>query len=514
MGCPSADKQGTFPTLNRLPSHQNMIAAFANTMKVPELRSRILFTLALIVVVRLGVHLPLPGVDVHALATFLQQQAADEGGPLAALGAILTIFSGGGLQQCGIFALGIMPYISASIMTQLMGAVLPKWKKMLEEEGGRQKMTRYTRILAIIIAIVQGFLLTRTLENPSTIGLDVGNLVMHPGWIFTLSTIFIIVTGTMFLMWIGDQITERGIGNGISLIISVNIISALPGAFSMAWKTLVMKGGEINPLGSLTLVALILFMVVVVALVVTVSQAQRRIPVQQAKRVVGHGKMTQGGTTYLPLKLNYSGVMPVIFATAILALPSMLVTQIFTGDSSVVTLVNTVLSPSDIWYYLISSAMIFFFSYFWVATMFQPQQISENLKRSGSYIPGIRPGPATATFLDQTMTRLTFAGSLFLTLIYFLPSLLSVFGALPHVVTQFFGGTSLLILVGVLLDMMRQVEATLLQKNYDGFMRKGRLRGRYSHIQGTGSPAEGKGLVILWVLIALAVLACMIIIMP
>ena len=492
-----------------------MISAFANTMKVPELRSRILFTLAMIVVVRLGVHLPLPGVDVHALATYMQERASEEGGPLGALGAILTIFSGGGLQQCGIFALGIMPYISASIMTQLMGAVLPSWQKMLREEGGRQKMTRYTRILAIIIAIVQGFLLTRTLENPQNIGLDLNNLVMYPGWIFNITTIFIIVTGTMFLMWIGDQITERGVGNGISLIISVNIISALPGAFSLAWKTCVMKGGtEINPLGSLGLVALILFMIIVVALVVTVSQAQRRIPVQAAKRVVGHGKMTQGGTQYLPLKLNYSGVMPVIFATAILALPDMLVRQIFSGDSFIGGIVSAILTPSDIWYYLISSVMIFFFSFFWVATMFQPQQISEDMKRSGSYIPGVRPGPPTAQFLDQTMTRLTFAGSLFLTLIYFLPSLLSVFGSLPHVVTQFFGGTSLLILVGVLLDMMRQVEATLLQKNYDGFMKKGRLRGKYSHLQGTGSPAEGKGIVILWVLIALAVLICLIIMVP
>ena len=492
-----------------------MLAAFANTMRVPELRSRILFTLAMIVVVRLGVHLPLPGVDVHALTTYLQEQAAEGGGVFGALGAILTIFSGGGLQQCGIFALGIMPYISASIMTQLMGAVLPSWKKMLQEEGGRQKMTRYTRILAIIIAIVQGYLLTRTLENPSSIGLDVSNLVMHPGWIFTITTIFIIVTGTMFLMWIGDQITERGVGNGISLIISVNIISALPGAFSLAWKTCVMRGGtEINPLGSLALVALILFMVLVVALVVTVSQAQRRIPVQAAKRVIGRGKMTQGGTTYLPLKLNYSGVMPVIFATAILALPGMIAQQIFPGDTFVGAIVSAILSQSDIWYYLISSFMIFFFSFFWVATMFQPQQIAEDLKRSGNYIPGVRPGPPTASFLDLTMTRLTFAGSLFLTLIYFLPSLLSVFGSLPHVVTQFFGGTSLLILVGVLLDMMRQVEATLLQKNYDGFMKKGRLRGRYSHLQGTGTPAESRGIVILWVLIALAVLACLIIIMP
>ena len=483
-----------------------MISAFANTMKVPELRSRILFTLAMIVIVRLGVHLPLPGVDVTELARCINAASQDGDSPLGALGSILTIFSGGGLQQCGIFALGIMPYISASIMTQLMGAVLPSWQKMMREEGGRQKMTKYTRILAIIIAIIQGYFLTQTLRNPQSIGLDANDLVMNPGIIFTLTTIFIIVTGTMFLMWIGDQITERGVGNGISLIISVNIIHALPGAFAVAWKTCVMKGTEVNPLGSLGMVALILFMVLVVALVVIVSQAQRRIPVQYAKRVVGHGKMMQGGTQYLPLKLNYSGVMPVIFATAILALPQMLVQQMFSQDSWVVGLVANWLSPNDFPYYIISAIMIYFFSYFWVATMFQPQQISEDLKRSGGYIPGVRPGPPTAQYLDTTMSRLTFSGSLFLTLIYFLPSLLSVWGGLPMLVTQFFGGTSLLILVGVLLDMMRQIEATLLQKNYDGFMKRGKIRGKYSHLQGTGQAAEGRGLVILWVVIALLVL--------
>ena len=484
-----------------------MISAFANTMKVPELRSRILFTLAMIVIVRLGVHLPLPGVDVQTLTEYLDRVSQDGDSPFGALGAILTIFSGGGLQQCGIFALGIMPYISASIMTQLMGAVLPSWQKMLREEGGRQKMTKYTRILAIIIAIIQGYFLTQTLRNPSSIGLDCGDLVMNPGIIFTLTTIFIIVTGTMFLMWIGDQITERGVGNGISLIISVNIIHALPGAFSVAWKTCVMRGTEINPLGSLGMVALILFMVLVVALVVTISVAQRRIPVQYAKRVIGHGKMTQGGTQYLPLKLNYSGVMPVIFATAILALPQMLVMQVFSQDSWVNGFVQNCLSPNDVWYYLISALMIFFFSYFWVATMFNPSQISEDLKRSGGYIPGVRPGQPTATFLDQTMSRLTFAGSLFLTLIYFMPSLLYVWGGLPMLVTQFFGGTSLLILVGVLLDMMRQIEATLLQRNYDGFMKQGRIRGKYAHLQGTGDAADSKGLVVLWVIIAVFVLA-------
>ncbi len=484
-----------------------MISAFANTMKVPELRSRILFTLAMIVIVRLGVHLPLPGVDVQTLSEYMARVSQDGDSPFGALGAILTIFSGGGLQQCGIFALGIMPYISASIMTQLMGAVIPSMQKMLREEGGRQKMTKYTRMLAIAIAIIQGYFLTQTLRNPSSIGLDCGDLVMNPGIIFTLTTIFIIVTGTMFLMWIGDQITERGVGNGISLIISVNIIHALPGAFSVAWKTCVMRGTEINPLGSLGMVALILFMVLVVALVVTISVAQRRIPVQYAKRVIGHGKMTQGGTQYLPLKLNYSGVMPVIFATAILALPQMLVMQVFSQDSWVSSFVANCLSPNDVWYYLISALMIFFFSYFWVATMFNPSQISEDLKRSGGYIPGVRPGQPTATFLDQTMSRLTFSGSLFLTLIYFLPSLLSVWGGLPMLVTQFFGGTSLLILVGVLLDMMRQIEATLLQRNYDGFMKKGRIRGKYSHLQGTGDAADSKGLVILWIIIAVFVLA-------
>ena len=482
-----------------------MITAFANTMKVPDLRSRILFTLAMIVIVRLGVHLPLPGVDVEALKNYMETQAQNGDNPLGALGAILTIFSGGGLQQCGIFALGIMPYISASIMTQLMGAVIPSFKKMLREEGGRQKMTKITRLLAIIIAVIQGYLLTISLRNPANIGLSgLGDLVLNPGFLFTTTTIFIIVTGTMFLMWIGDQITDRGIGNGVSLIISVNIISALPGAFAIAWTTCVGSGSEINPLGALLIVALILFMVLVVALVVTITQAQRRIPVQQAKRMVGR-KVMNGGTQYLPLKLNYSGVRPVIFATAILARPTLLVTQIWGESSKVTYWVNILMSPADIGYYIISAIMIFFFSYFWVATMFQPQQISEDMQRSGSYIPGVRPGQPTATYLDQTMSRLTFAGSLFLTLIYFLPSLLYVWGGLNMVVTQFFGGTSLLILVGVLLDVMRQVEATLLQKNYDGFMKKSRNRSKYSHLQG-GASESSTGLVALWLIIAVFVL--------
>lgn len=482
-------------------------------MKVPELRARILFTLAMIVIVRLGVHIPIPGVDVQQLASYIQTQQEGGDNPLGSIGAILTIFSGGALQQCGIFALGIMPYISASIMTQLLGAVVPSWAKMMREEGGRQKMTKYTRIIAIVIAIVQGYFLTRTLRDPAQLNLTgLGDLVMYPGAFFTISTIFIIVAGTMLLMWIGDQITERGIGNGVSLIISVNIIHALPGAFTIAWNNFIMKDGEFNPLGALGMVSLILFMTIVIALVVTVTQAQRRIPVQYAKRVIGHNKTTQGGTQYLPLKLNYSGVMPVIFATAILALPDLLIRQMFSADSWVRTAADAVISQHSIWYYVVSGILIFFFSYFWVATMFQPQQISEDLKRGGGYIPGVRPGAPTALFLDQTMGRLTTAGSLFLTLIYFLPSLLYVWGGLDYTVTQFFGGTSLLILVGVLLDMMRQVETTLLQKNYDGFMKKGKIRGKYSHLQGTGEAAESRGIVFLWIGIAVVVLTGIIII--
>lgn len=473
-------------------------------MKVPELRQRILFTLALIVIVRLGVHLPLPGVNVDVLAEYSKGQHDN---PLGGLGAILTIFSGGGLQNCGIFALGIMPYISASIMTQLLGAVVPQWSKMLREEGGRQKMTKWTRGIAIGIAAIQGWFLVSTLSNPQQLsnilpGIEkLGQLVMYPGAMFAVSTVLTIVAGTMFLMWLGDQITEKGIGNGVSLIISVNILHSLPGALTIAWQTLVHpEPGKINATGALTLVALIAFLLVVIALVVTVTQAQRRIPVQYAKRVGANKSYGGTATQYLPLKLNYSGVMPVIFATAIMSLPQMLIQMIWPNSAFAAT-INAWMSPSEYMYYVISGLMIFFFSYFWVATMFQPSQISDDLKRSGGYIPGVRPGPPTALFLDQTMQRLTFSGSLFLALLFFLPPVLSTAGGVNMLVAQFFGGTSLLILVGVLLDMMKQVETTLLQHNYDGFLKKGKIRGRYNHVQGTGAAADSSLVKTIWAVI-------------
>lgn len=480
-------------------------------MKVPELRQRILFTLALIIIVRLGVHLPLPGVNVGLLSQFIKDQGAADGG-LAGLGAILTIFSGGGLQNCGIFALGIMPYISASIMTQLLGAVVPQWQKMLREEGGRQKMTKWTRGIAIGIAAVQGWFLVKSLLNPSSLsflsGIDKYNeaLVLFPGPMFMVSSILIIVAGTMFLMWLGDQITERGIGNGVSLIISVNILHSLPGALAVAWKTLIYSdAGKVNAMGALSLVVLIAFLLVVIALVVTVTQAQRRIPVQYAKRVGVQKSFGGTATQYLPLKLNYSGVMPVIFATAIMSLPQVLIKTAWQG-SWLDRVVSDWLNPEMYMYYVISGLMIFFFSYFWVATMFQPSQISEDLKRGGGYIPGVRPGPPTAAFLDQTMQRLTFSGSLFLALLFFLPPVLQTAGGVPVLVAQFFGGTSLLILVGVLLDMMKQIETTLLQNNYDGFLKKGKLRGRYNHLQGIGAAADKATVKTIWYVIIAVIL--------
>jgi preprotein translocase subunit SecY len=486
-----------------------MISAFANTWRVPELRDRILFTLAMIVIVRLGVAVTLPGVDATVIDEWLAMRIKEQGNsPGAAIGAMLTVFSGGGLQKAGLFALGIMPYISASIMVQLMTAVVPKLARLSREDGGREKITQYTRYITIGIALVQGVMLAQSLKHPGQIfylsGIDkVGRpLVPDPSFQWLMLTVLTIVSATMLLMWIGDQITERGIGNGVSLIITVNIISALPGALVQAWNTYIVGTGE-NKFAPLILVFLIGFLIFVVAAVVAITQGQRRIAVQYAKRVVGR-KMFGGQTQYLPLKVNYGGVMPIIFASAVLSLPAMAIGYFFRG-SEWATRLQYALS-AGIWYYVLAGTMIFFFSYFWVATMFQPSQIAEDLKRNGGYIPGVRPGKPTADFLDHTMTRLTFAGAIFLTIIFIMPGFIRQALDLPALVTQFFGGTSLLILVGVLLDVMRQVETHLLQRHYDGFLRKGKMKGRYDRLQQqTGRGAASSAIIYLWVFIAILV---------
>ena len=482
-----------------------MISAFVNSFKVPELRSRILYTLAMIVIVRLGVAITLPGVNPDVLREWIANRNS-EGGAGASVAALLNVFSGGGLENCAIFALGIMPYISASIMVQLLTAVVPQLSKMAREEGGRQKINQFTRIGTIILCIAQGTMLAFSLKNPGqnvflqglakTISAH-GPLVPHFDWVFVLTTVVTITAGTLLMMWLGEQITERGIGNGISLLIAVNIVSALPGAIVQVWQTFVGSNGTSQK--AIELVLLLGLLVIVIAGVIALTQAQRRIAIQYAKRVVGR-KVFGGQTQYLPLKINYSGVMPIIFAQAILLFP----TQILGGliDAKWVHELTAQLSSGWL-YYTLSSLLIFFFSYFWVATMFQPTQIAEDLKKGGGYLPGIRPGKPTADFLDFTMSRLTFAGAIFLTLIYVLPGIVSKAVGVSPKAAQFFGGTSLLILVGVVLDVMKQLETQLLQSHYDGFLRKGKIRGRNDRIQGgAGKAVDSTTLVIMWAAIA------------
>ncbi len=495
-----------------------MISAFTNTWKIPELRDRILFTMAMIVIVRLGVHLPLPGVNSVVIGEYLDILKKDnEDGAGGGVGAILNVFSGGGLTSMGLFALGIMPYISASIMMQLLSAVVPKLARLKKEDGGQQKINQWTRFVTIAIAMIQGFFLAKSLENPESnpllqgIGRAITNtgqeLVPAFGSGFVAQTVLIIVAGTLFLMWIGDQITERGIGNGVSLIISVNIISALPGVIVTIWNEFVVE--RTSPFSPLLIVFMVVLFLFVIAAVIAITQAQRRIAVQYARRVAGRREMS-GGTQYLPLKVNYAGVMPVIFATAILQLPTQLMSQMFPTSDWVGT-VSEILSPNDIWFYLISGFMIFFFSFFWVATMFQPSEVAENLKRGGGYIPGVRPGKPTSDFLDYTMTRLTFAGAMFLTLVFMMPFFIGIMLGLGanNLVTSFFGGTSLLILVGVLLDMMRQIETHLLQRQYDGFLRKGKIKGRQQR-QVAGAQASSSSILYLWIGLAVIILVAVV----
>jgi len=489
-----------------------MISAFANTLKIPELRDRILFTLAMVVIVRVGVQITLPGVDPGILQLWIDRTThgtGDEGRGAAAVLALLNVFSGGGLNQVAIFALGVMPYISASIMMQLLTAVVPQLSKIQREDGGRQKINQFTRYGTIILCLVQSFLLVRSLDNPGQIQFLGGleevmmeegrRLVPDYGAWFIFTGVLTMTAGTVLLMWLGEQITERGIGNGISLIIAVNIVFALPSALVQVWTTFI--GGEnASALGAVKLVMLVAFLLGVIAAVIAITQGQRRIVVQYAKRTRGRKQMG-GVTQYMPLKVNYSGVMPIIFAQAILLFPTMILAQMFPN----VGWLNSALGAlQGGWpFYVISGLLIFFFSYFWVATMFKPAEIADDLKRAGGYVPGHRPGKPTAEFLDKTMSRLTFAGAVFLTLVYVLPSLISGAMGIPMIAAQFFGGTSLLILVGVLLDVMRQVETHLIQRHYDGFLRKGKIRGRTDWQRGTaGKTASKETLVWLWVGIA------------
>jgi len=468
-----------------------------------------MFTLLLLVVVRIGAAVSCPGINVSVIQAWFAAQGTQAGGSLAAL---LNIFSGGALENCAVFSLGVMPYISASIMLQLLTAVIPQLGKLAKEDGGRQKIMQFTRYATIALCILQGYYLALSFEDPKmspflggivdTIAKMGVPLVGEPGWQFRIMTVITLTSGTMFLMWLGDQITDRGVGNGMSLIISVGIVAQLPSALVQAWKTFVPTAERSSQVNPMVLVLMIAFLFIVIAAVICVTQAQRRISVQYAKRVVGR-KVYGGQTQYMPLKVNYAGVMPIIFAQALLVFPSTIASMAFKNSEraqKIATMLN------DGWlHYTLFGAMIFFFSYFWVATQFQPQQIAEDLKKYGGYVPGVRPGKPTADFLDFTMTRLTFAGAIFLTIIAILPQMLSHQLKVPYTTAQFFGGTSLLIIVGVILDTMRQIETHLIQRHYDGFLRKGRIRGRFERSTGgQGEPVKEGAL--LWLYLGIAIL--------
>jgi preprotein translocase subunit SecY len=458
-----------------------MFSAFTNSMKIPELRSRILYTLSLLFVARVGAHIPLPGVDPKPLLQFFEDQTAAGGGGLIGL---YNMFTGGALTKGAVCALGIMPYISASIIFQLMTAVVPSLSR-LQQEGdvGRQKLTQYTRYATVLICVVQAILLVFTLENPAKLfgsQFDVnhyGQIVLMGHWTFLLYSTIIMTAGTMLLMWLGEQITQRGIGNGVSLLITVGILADIPGAAVATYQLFFAPIG-VAKLGLPQGLMMVALFGIVTMGIIAVTQGQRKIPVQYAKRVVGQ-KVYGGQSSFLPLKVNYSGVMPVIFASAILMFPQTILSQIGAAvDMPFLIEFANKLTSGHFLYYAIFTTLILFFSYFWVSVMFKPIQIADDLKKYGGYIPGVRPGEPTASFLDFIMTRLTLAGAIFLTIIAVIPDILLNSFNVPPRIAYFFGGTGMLITVGVILDTMRQVETFLLQRHYDGFLKKGRIRGR------------------------------------
>jgi preprotein translocase subunit SecY len=434
-----------------------VVEGFQNAFKIPELKKRILFTLALLAVYRIGAHIPTPGIDGQALAAFFQQTQGT-------LLGFFDMFSGGALRRLTIFALGIMPYISASIILELLTVVIPYLEKLKKEgEQGRKKITQYARYGTIVLSAVQGLGISLGLESMQS---PIGALVVpDPGWSFRLMTVLTLTAGTSFIMWLGEQITERGIGNGISLIIFSGIVVGLPSAIVNTFR--LMETGEINLLLMIFLVGL---MVAVVAAIVFMEAGHRKIPIQYAKRVVGR-RMYGGQNTHLPLKLNTAGVIPPIFASSIISFPLTIAT--FTHHPWL-EWVSSALAPATPLYTLANVVMIFFFCYFYTAIIFNPMDVADNMKKYGGFVPGMRPGKRTAEYIDRTLTRLTFVGAIYLSFVVILPDYMIRYLNVPF----YFGGTGLLIVVGVAMDTMQQIESHLVMRHYESFLKKGRLRGR------------------------------------
>ena len=431
-----------------------LFTAFQNIFKIAELKSRVLFTLALLTVYRIGCHIPTPGINGEELSKFL----TEKGG---ALMGFFDMFSGGALSRVTIFALGIMPYISASIIFQLLTVVIPAIGKLAKEgESGRKKITRYTRYGTVVISAIQSFGIAVGLESMAQ-----GAFIQNPGWSFRLLTMLTLTSGTAFIMWLGEQITERGIGNGISLIIFAGIVARFPAAVVSTFR--LMQAGELS---LFLVIFLVLMMIGVVGAIVFIERGQRKIPVQYAKRVVGR-KVYGGQSTHLPLKINTAGVIPPIFASSIIMFPATIA-----GFIAVpwVQEVARQFSPGTTLYTLLYVGMIFFFSYFYTAIVFNPVDIADNLKKYGGYIPGIRPGQKTSEYIYKVLSRLTFVGAFYLAIVCVIPEILISKFNVPF----YFGGTSLLIVIGVALDTVSQIESHLLTRSYEGFLRKGRIKGR------------------------------------
>jgi preprotein translocase subunit SecY len=457
---------------------RNIFNTFVNCFKIPELKSRILFTILLLAVARVIAYVPIPGVDSAGLAAWEGTRAQGAAGVLG----MYNRFAGGAYLNCAVGALGIMPYVSASIILQMLGAVFPRLSKLAREEGGRAKIVQYGRYLTIPLCIAQGLYFAKSYLHPGQLfqGYPGKLVIMDNHVLYFIIAVTCMTTASMLLMWLGEQITERGIGNGVSLIITVGIVAGLPYAGDEAFKMFWGPTAQYSVLGTGLVLLFLLFGVI--AGIIAITQAQRKVPVQYASRMVGR-KMYQGGNSHLPMPLNQANVMPIIFASSILMFPSPVCNWLAINAPPFLQTyfrwLAIQLNYGSAFYLCVFALLILFFSYFWVAIQFNEIQIADDLKKNGGFIPGVRPGQSTSDYLHKSMSRLTLAGAFFLVVIAVIPIILYKQMGISQNISQFFGGTSILIAVGVLLNTMRQIESHLKMRHYDGFLKKGKVRGRF-----------------------------------
>jgi len=450
-----------------------VFASLRNIFSIPDLRKKVLVTLSLLIVYRIGCFIPTPGIDTLALSRFFEELTRAHGQTLLGM---INLFTGGALRRLSIFALGIMPYISASIIMQLLTAVIPSLERIAREgRSGYEKINQYTRYFTLGLCLFQGFMLAKWLENPASFRGTV--IVPNPGIGFELITVFTLACGTIFIMWLGEQIQERGIGNGISLIIATSIISRIPSSLYYLWVLYSPFNPSERQISTVVLITLLVLWLLLIALVVFFTQAQRRIPVQYARRVVGR-RIYGGQSTFLPIRVDMAGVIAIIFAQSVLLFPAT-IANFFPQSTSFMGFLQRVFRAGGLWYTIIYVGLIIFFMYFYTAIVFNPIEISNNLKKYGGFIPGIRPGKNTAEYIDFVATRIVFAGALYVATIAVMPSFIVKFFNIPsYAIASFFGGTTILIMVGVILDTMRQIEGQLLIRHYEGFIKGKTLRAR------------------------------------